>query len=236
MIFDVQLCSTKGHPRFTLRRIAANSSSVCGSFTSSSQFGVRRNGQADRIDFSFAFPRFQRHDGSQELAVRRECRGRRAGRNADDIGEQCEASSPRRLDVLEERFGPDAVLRDRLFTLGTRRLEGGPSRGGSGVSSSGIPSKRGSQANHASPSHRGCQAKARANRKPVTNVRLTGCHGRLRTPSILRTLGTRPKAREAKAKGVAVAICTAPTAAKSGLAPLFYEKAEQSAGRVCGIW
>jgi hypothetical protein len=36
------------------------------------------------------------------------------------------------------------------------------------------------QSNHASPSNRGCQAKARANRKPVTNARLTGCRGRLR--------------------------------------------------------
>lgn len=77
--------------------------------------------------------------GSQELAVRWECRGRRAGRDADDIGEQCEASSPRRLDVTAGCLGLDAVGRDRLFTLGTRRLEGGPSRGGSGVLSSGIP-------------------------------------------------------------------------------------------------
>ena len=52
--------SPKGHPRFTERRSADNSASVCGESTSSTQFARRRNGQAANSDFCWASPCRQR--------------------------------------------------------------------------------------------------------------------------------------------------------------------------------
>ena len=50
----------KGHPRFTERRSATSSASVCGLLTSSTQSAKRRTGQADRSDLSLVLPQHQR--------------------------------------------------------------------------------------------------------------------------------------------------------------------------------
>jgi hypothetical protein len=55
-IWSHQAPSPNGLPRCTQRRSAANSASVCGPLTCSTQPGQRGKGQAANNDFSFAVP------------------------------------------------------------------------------------------------------------------------------------------------------------------------------------